>query len=308
MISTLATCYLFLGGVGAGGLAVLSLLKGVRALRACPVDLLALPRDLLSRAWILCTVFLALGTVCIAIDLGRFDNVLVLLTSPRPVPLAVGAYALALSLVLGCTNAWLSATDIARRIPDFAIMALSLVGAIAGSITMTYTGLLLTSMVSVVAWHSVLVPVIFSLSSLSCGLALILLAAAFTESRRPQVRPFSWLLTADSAIIACEAISFVAYVILLGSDERSVMAQQALVCGDLAIPFWCGVVGVGLALPWFLERIVTYSSHHFQMIWIAAAILVGGFLVRWCVVSLAAYDPAQEYSQFIQGIGQVLSF
>ena len=308
MISALATCYLFLGGVGAGGLVVLSLLKGVRALRACPVDLLALPRDLLSRAWILCTVFLALGTVCIAIDLGRFDNVLVLLTSPRPVPLAVGAYVLALSLVLGCANAWLSAADIARRIPDFAIMALSLVGAIAGSITITYTGLLLTSMVSVVAWHSVLVPVIFSLSSLSCGLALILLAAAFTESRRPQVRPFSWLLTADSAIIACEAISFVAYAILLGSDERSVMAQQALVCGDFAIPFWCGVVGVGLALPWFLERIVTYSSHHFQMIWIAVAILVGGLLVRWCVVSLAAYDPTQEYSQFIQGIGQVLSF
>ena len=272
MISTLATCYLFLGGAGAGCLVVLSLLKGARTLRACPDDLLALPRDLLSRAWVLCVVFLVLGTACIAIDLGRFDNVLVLLTSPRPVPLAVGAYALAFSLAIGCANAWL-----------------------------------LASMVSVMAWHSALVPVIFSLSSLSCGLALILLAAAFTESRRPQVRPFSWLLSADGAIIACEALSLAAFVVLLGFDERSVMAQQALMRGDLAIAFWCGVVGVGLALPWFLERVVTYSSHHFQMIWIAAAILVGGFLVRWCVVLLAAYDPAQEYAQFIQGIGQVLS-
>lgn len=307
MISTLATCYLFLGGAGSGCLVVLSLLKGVRTLRACPVDLLALPRDLLSRAWVLCAMFLALGMACIAIDLGRFDNVLVLLMSPRPVPLAVGAYALAFSLALGCANAWLSATDIARRIPDFAIMALSFVGVVVGLVTVVYTGLLLASMVSVVAWHSALVPVIFSLSSLSCGLALILLAAAFTESRRPQVRPFSWLLTADGVIIVCEALSLAAFIVLLGFDERSVTAQQALICGDLAIPFWCGIVGVGLALPWFLERVVTYSSHHFQMIWIAAAILVGGFLVRWCIVSLAAYDPTQEYAQFIQGIGQVLS-
>ena len=252
-------------------------------------------------------MFLALGMACIAIDLGRFDNVLVLLMSPRPVPLAVGAYALAFSLALGCANAWLSATDIARRIPDFAIMALSFVGVVVGLVTVVYTGLLLASMVSVVAWHSALVPVIFSLSSLSCGLALILLAAAFTESRRPQVRPFSWLLTADGVIIVCEALSLAAFIVLLGFDERSVTAQQALICGDLAIPFWCGIVGVGLALPWFLERVVTYSSHHFQMIWIAAAILVGGFLVRWCIVSLAAYDPTQEYAQFIQGIGQVLS-
>ena len=307
MISTLATCYLFLGGAGAGCLVALSLLKGARTLRACPDDLLALPRDLLSRAWVLCVVFLVLGMACIAIDLGRFDNVLVLLTSPRPVPLAVGAYALAFSLVLGCANAWLSATDTARRIPDFVIRVLSLIGVVVGSITVVYTGLLLASMVSVVAWHSALVPVIFSLSSLSCGLALILLAAAFAESRRPQVKPFSWLLTVDGAIIICEVLSLAAYVVLLGFDERSVMAQQALICGDLAIPFWCGVVGVGLALPWFLERVVTYSSHHFQMIWIAAAILVGGFLIRWCVVSLAAYDPAQEYAQFIQGTGQVLS-
>ena len=307
MISTLATCYLFLGGAGSGCLVVLSLLKGVRTLRACPVDLLALPRDLLSRAWVLCAMFLALGMACIAIDLGRFDNVLVLLMSPRPVPLAVGAYALAFSLALGCANAWLSATDIARRIPDFAIMALSFVGVVVGLVTVVYTGLLLASMVSVVAWHSALVPVIFSLSSLSCGLALILLAAAFTESRRPQVRPFSWLLTADGVIIVCEALSLAAIIVLIGFDERSVTAQQALICGDLAIPFWCGIVGVGLALPWFLERVVTYSSHHFQMIWIAAAILVGGFLVRWCIVSLAAYDPTQEYAQFIQGIGQVLS-
>ena len=307
MISTLATCYLFLGGAGAGALVVLSLLEGVRTLCACPDDLLALPRDLLSRAWVLCVVFIALGVVCIALDLGRFDNLLVLLASPRPVPLAVGAYALAFSLMLGCVSAWFSTADYASPIPDCVVRLLSIAGVISGIVTVVYTGVLLTSMASVVAWQSALVPAIFSFSSLSCGLALILLAAAFTESRRPQVRPFLWLLTADGAIIACEMIFLVAYVILLGFDGRSVAAQLALVCGDLAIPFWCGIVGIGLVLPWLLERVVTYSSHHFQMIWIAAAILVGAFLVRWCIVSLAAYDPSQEYAQFIQGIGQVLS-
>lgn len=307
MISMLATCYLFLGGAGAGALVVLSLLEGVRTLCACPDDLLALPRDLLSRAWVLCAAFIAFGVVFIALDVGRFDNLLVLLSSPRPVPLTVGAYALAFSLALGFVSAWLSAADYTSPIPDFAVRLLSIAGAISGIVTVVYTGVLLTSMASVVAWQSALIPVLFSLSSLSCGLALILLAAAFTESRRPQVRLFSWLLRADGSIIAIETLLLAVYVVNLGFDERSAAAQLALVCGDLAIPFWCGIVGIGLVLPWLLERVVTYSSHHFQMIWIAAAILVGGFLVRWCVVSLAAYDPAQEYAQFVQGIGQVLS-
>lgn len=300
MISTLAICYLFLGGSGAGALFVLSLLRAARSFRACPYELRVLPRELLVRTWALCVGFIVIGVVCIAIDLGRFDNILVLLSSPQPVPLTVGAYALALSLVFACANAATEIFSGAARISRAAILVLAFSGVACSFVTMAYTGVLLSGMASVVAWQHVLVPILFTLSSTSCGLALVLVAAAFTESRHPHVKAFSWLLKADSILIAIETVSLIIYVAMLGADVRSAVAQQALLTGQLAVPFWLGIVAIGLVAPWALERIVTYSSHHFQMLWIASLLLIGGFMLRWCICALGVYDPSFEFASQIQ--------
>ena len=70
-------------------------------------------------------------------------------------------------------------------------------------------------------------------------------------------------------------------------------AAQALVAGDLRWVFWGGAVLCGLAVPFALERYLTHGNSRTQLLWIAAALLAGGFALRLCLVGAGAYDVTQ---------------
>ena len=81
VFNVLTTSYLFLGGTGAGALAVLCVLECARVLRW---RALAMPEEFFARAWPMCTVTLATGMLCLLVDLGRPDRLLGLFASPAP--------------------------------------------------------------------------------------------------------------------------------------------------------------------------------------------------------------------------------
>ena len=266
VFNVLTTSYLFLGGTGAGALAVLCVLECARVLRW---RALAMPEEFFARAWPVCAVTLATGMLCLLADLGRPDRLLGLLSSPTPSAMAAGSFALVAALA--CAAAFsLGALLDTVRLPRAAVLALAAAGALSAAVTATYTGVLLQSLASVLLWRTPLVPVLFVLSSASCGIATAFLAASFVETRHPYRGPLVWL-----------------------AGEETAAAARALAFGELAPVFW-GVLAVcGLAVPLVLERFLTHGNSRTQLLWIAALLLAGGFALRWCIVGAGAYDVTQ---------------
>lgn len=315
MFSALTVGYLFLGGAGAGACAVLSVLElatarqhaGGRTLAArarageCVPSLgarmalnLALPTEFFARAWPACLLLLAMGIACLVADVGRPDRLLALFASPHLTPLSIGTYALACSLACAVAFSCFSLLD--TLAPARAVtLALSLLGVVFGAVAAAYTGVLLQMLASVLAYQTLLLPLLFLLSSLSCGLGVAFASFAFVESRYPHTRALVSLARADSAVLVLEALCVAAFAGRLAADAGTRLSAHALVMGDLSGSFWCGVVLVGLVVPFALEWFAAQGGegHRTQLLWAAACVLAGGVALRLCVAGLAAFDVTQ---------------
>ncbi|NTU89816.1 MAG: polysulfide reductase, partial [Actinobacteria bacterium] len=110
MHHTLIISYLFLGGAGAGALAVLSVLDmlswqatvpggGNATVRSAFYSPQAGYRDFFAPCYLISFISLALGTLCLLFDLGRADRALFLFLRPTLTYVSVGTYALTLCLL-----------------------------------------------------------------------------------------------------------------------------------------------------------------------------------------------------------------
>ena len=212
MFSVLAVGYLFLGGAGAGAIAVASILDlaWVRAPfghasrigigEATPLERTVAVGMLAGFA------ALALGMLFLLFDLGRIDRVASLLLRPSLSFLTVGTYALA---GLAVCAALLVAVRFAYlpSVPRGAVRAVEAAAAVVAVVVMLYTGLLLQNTGAVALWSSPLVPVLFLLSSLSCGIATLLLAAYFAPADAATAWLFRMLARVDALIVVLEAVA-----------------------------------------------------------------------------------------------------
>ncbi len=165
-----------------------------------------------------------------------------------------------------------------------------------------YTGVLLGAMPSRPFWNSPVLALLFLLSALSSGTALIILARAFirrsglSEEKREEIHKSGYVLsTADSAIIGIEVISiflFLMFAYLTVGDVRYAI-DVILPGGELATLFWIGVVLIGLVIPGLLELYFVlpgllyqrkYEVSRYTEMLIASAVILGGFLLRYVVV------------------------
>ena len=118
---------------------------------------------------------LMLGVLCLIADLGRPDAFYYLLLYPTSSLVSIGALALSLlmgsSLAAFCDAAFSLGAHVRR-----ALWVLKAVGIPVAFVVMAYTGMLLKSVVAVKFWQTMWLPVLFVLSALSCGCAVIMLA------------------------------------------------------------------------------------------------------------------------------------
>lgn len=301
MFSVLAVGYLFLGGAGAGAIAVASILdlawvkapfgaaSRISIGEATPLERVAAFGLLAGFA------ALALGVLCLLFDLGRIDRVVALLLRPSPTFLTVGTYALA---ALAACAAFLAAVRFAYLpgVPRGAVRAVEAVAAVVAVVVMLYTGLLLQSMGAVALWRSPLVPALFVLSSLSCGIAALLLAAFFAPADAAVARFAHALARIDAVVIALEAVAAALLVALaLGGDHPAAAASaQRLTSGDLAAWWWVGFALCGLVVPLVAEVAFAArraSGHALRTALAVAAVLVlvGGFSMRAALADAGAH-------------------
>lgn len=298
MFGTLAVAYLFLGGSGAGAIVAASFVDLFRVRERFGVSSRvsideASPLERVE-AFSLLVGFaaLVLGVLCLMFDLGRIDRIVALFLNPSPSFLTAGSFALAALMICGAALA-------AVRLAYFpfvarpAVVAVEVLAVAVGLFVMLYTGLLLQSLAGVAFWRSPLVPVLFVLSSLSCGIAVMLGAAYFAETDASLASIVRLLVRVDAAVIVLEAVAAAAFAWLaLGSLHPSVAASaERLVVGDAAALWWIGFAACGLLVPLVLEVVVGSGRSTGRTVLAAAAVfvLVGGFCLRSSIVEAGTY-------------------
>ena len=165
-----------------------------------------------------------------------------------------------------------------------------------------YTGVLLGAMPSRPFWNSPILAMLFTLSALSTGIALIIFTRALVSrgglsgEQREIVHKSGYLLAAsDTMLIGFELLVlflFVMFAYLTVGDVRLAI-ETILPGGPLAAMFWTGVVLIGLVIPGLLELYFVipsllyrrkYTVSRYTELAIAAAVIFGGFVLRYVVV------------------------
>ena len=311
MFSELAVAYLFFGGAGAGTCVVMGILEcanvgryGTRTIhrtakKSCPRLILWLrknlrvPQELLSRGWVLCLVLLAAGSLCLMVDVGRPERALSLWLAPRFTVVTVGAWALLASGALAAFFS-LASNGVGARLPLFVVLVAAVAAVIAGVVTAVYTGVLLMQLPSVVAFGTWLVPTLFCLSSLSCGMAIAFSVASFVDSRVPFGAALRCLSRMDRAMIIAEIVALALFATFLLTSVQTEAGGRALLVGDEAIVFWVVLVLIGLVAPFILECCYLGGDWRTKGLWIACCLLLGGVALRVCMTGLATFDVSQN--------------
>ena len=172
---------------------------------------------------------------------------------------------------------------------------LELVGAAFGLCVGMYTGALLGVVKTFPLWNTALLPVLVLVSAMSAGAASVLLTAIFKHpeefNRAGVLKKFHFCLPIIEFVLVAALLFVTMYNSTAGFES-----VWSLVAGKWAPLFWVGLVAVGLVLPTVLEcRLLFFSSKEFEESRTAhyisaasdAAVLVGGFLLRFLIVMAA---------------------
>jgi formate-dependent nitrite reductase membrane component NrfD len=217
-------------------------------------------------------------------------------------PMSIGTWLLTLFIIVSLVYAYTflrpDASPGDRQEP--LRKALAWIGVPLGVGVAIYTGVLLGAMPSRPFWNSPIVALLFLLSSLSTGVAVLLLAHALSRKAKAEVdadtAQTGYLLTAsDTLIIGFELAVVFLFIMFAHLTVGQVKEAMAVVLpgGSMAPLFWIGFVLVGLLVPALLELFYVIPKLLYQRAYvlpqgmeiaIPVVVLIGGFMLRYVVV------------------------
>lgn len=295
--------YLFLAGMGAGATTVSAsmLLRGGGGPRG-------VHHEIARYGAILGPIPVIVGTGLIVFELGSFQhgdyfkffNLLMVMNLS---PMNVGSWLLFLFTATSVIYAY-TYLKLPMPIGDRLVWrrALAWVNIPLGLGVAIYTGVMLGAMPSRPFWNSPVLALLFTISALSTGVALIVFARALftrgglTEDQREVLHESGYVLAAtDTMLIGFEILAiflFLMFAYLTVGDVRYAV-DSILPGGPLASLFWIGVVLIGLVIPGLLELYFVipsllyrrkYTVSRYTELGIAAAVIFGGLVLRYVVV------------------------
>ena len=238
MLSQAVIAYLFFGGTGGGGAVVLSVL-GLASPRWAVYPTGGADKNyssLFFPAYVGACGCLVLGLTCLCADLGRLDRVLLLILNTTISYISLGVFALLANLLLTSLIAgiWKGVAPkcIRRLSPDrFLLVFRILLGAnlCAGLVVTLYTGLFLASIPAIPLWNTGWLPATFVVSSLSCGIALIMISAQVSNAWVAFTSTIAGLNRVDLVLIVGEALAMLLVVASVhqSADLSTATAQAA---------------------------------------------------------------------------------
>lgn len=137
-------------------------------------------------------------------------------------------------------------------------------------------------------WNNPALPVLFALSSLSSGLSVVLIAASFADDRFLLAADCRRLRLAHAVSLAGEMVAVGAYLALAWGDGFARPGLEALLSpNDLGSWFVVGFLGLGVALPLGAEVFAAMARRPMEAIPLDALCIIGGLVLRFCVVIAA---------------------
>ncbi|MEG0071117.1 MAG: NrfD/PsrC family molybdoenzyme membrane anchor subunit [Raoultibacter sp.] len=182
---------------------------------------------------------------------------------------------------------------------------LDLLGVIAALAVATYTGVLLGVSPAFPLWNLAILPILFVVSAASSGIAAVFLVGLLVC--RDELQGMDVIEKVHFGLPVIELVLLVVLLFMtnsMGAQEGSVVAVAALasvanlISGSYALPFWVGLIVVGLVLPTVLQGYSLFGKKQSGDAPVAvgvpamaiaseAAVLVGGFLLRYLIVLAA---------------------
>jgi len=296
--------YLFLAGVGAGALTA----SASVLLRGGGGGFSGSHVEIARYGAFLAPLPLILGCFMLIFELGSFEaghwfRWLNLYKVINLSPMSIGTWLLTLFIGVSVVYAYTFLSNPpflgARQIP--LRKALAWIAVPLGIATAVYTGILLGAMPARPFWNSPILALLFLMSSISTGVALILLMRAVLH-RAPDgeaaqsYEESSYILTAtDVLLIGFELMVIFLFIMYAHLTIGNVKEAVSIILpgGDLAPLFWFGVVLVGLLIPALIELYYVvpkliyhrgFTSPRIVDIAVSGAVLLGGFLLRYVVV------------------------
>ena len=280
--------YLFLAGTGAGAF-----------LTAAATDMYSRQRyiSLIRAGAILSGPTVAVGLPFLIWDLGIGKSEpwrLIFLFRNLHSPMTWGIWILALFIPVALLYGW---CELGLKWPFGSLekhrTRILQVGAPLAVAVAVYTGLLIGVVQGVPLWNTTILPVLFVISALSSGLAAaVIMAVAWPiGERRLEGEHFFYLNQVHSLMIVIELV-FVFYWLFVTANGSEAAAESVkmLMSGDLAVPFWIGVVFFGIVDPLIIyvyEVIMGRPLMPFAMVVSDGSVLAGGAVLRYLALVAA---------------------
>lgn len=172
---------------------------------------------------------------------------------------------------------------------------LDIVGVALAFAVAVYTGALLGVCNTFPLWNNALLPILFLVSAMSAGAASVLLVAVVKHAdefnRVGVLKKFHFCLPIIELALVVSLLFITSF-----NSPAGFESVMNLVVGEYALPFWLGLVVIGLIMPTALETwLLFFTAKEFEESrkahWISfvsdVGVLVGGFLLRLLIVAAA---------------------
>ena len=244
---------------------------------------------------------LVFGMLCLIFDLGRPDFALKLFFRPTPTLMTFGSYSLAL-LALGLVMLVVFRMLVPQRSKRgqrngaasrvYAVLCAAVAVLSAG--VMAYAGLLLGQVDGVPIYNTPWLAVLFVVSALAAGLAIVMGSLAVTASPIRAVQRQVQAATArlDAAIVVAEAAVTAAYLCSVALGPAGAAALQPLAWGYQSGLFWGGFAVGGLGIPFALDLVqLRGDAPRWAYGLAAAATLLGALALRFSLIQAGGFYP-----------------
>ncbi|PKG79837.1 polysulfide reductase [Shewanella sp. Actino-trap-3] len=289
----LVAAYLFLAGAGAGALFISGCLVLSNKIQV-PHHL-----DTAKISAIVGTLLLIIGTGMIVFDLTSFQYGIahadmskffrfyrLFMTFEPSSMMSIGTWLLTLAIIFASLFC-LSFRSNANQ-PSYSRL-LATINVILAICVASYTALLIGDISHNLVWSNSILVVIFSLSALSCGAAVVLMV----KTRLKITDINHSFAKSDAALLALELLT----VCVFAYSIRNISIFNGIdnllsISSDAGAIWWIGAVLIGLIIPLLLNvtSIIgkTAASHSKEYL-LAVLILIGAFCLRYSVLLAGQY-------------------
>jgi len=149
-----------------------------------------------------------------------------------------------------------------------------------------YSGFLIAAAPGVPFWNTALIPVLWIISASVCATAVVELLV-HSEAVSKAATRYGLALDAAELLAVFALVSLALY----GGSRAARASAAALAYGELAAPFWIGVVALGILAPLLIDLYLAKRENKFLAVTAAVLALIGTLLLRILVLQAGVFEP-----------------